>query len=460
MECMINEEIESEHIMENNNSNANSNTNSDEQQEMLTDEEIQLMIDNYKKYQLSSSYIESSALEDINDDNKINEEVIIDTKNNDIDESINEINNYSDTVNWISDRMQINNMSEKYQNLYYVMKCRKNIDFMKLPKVSNINIHTKSAKCLFSLNRIKGIKDISIKIDVILLKKIQNFANQVRDNIINNIDNGENTDYQFVGVKYYDDDNDESVDFQASTIPRKKKRSKKNKQNDEPQYTKTGKLKKKKFANQVTFKIKPGPDRRLINIKLFKNFNSTMTGVLHNEDGIDAVEILKNEIIHYKDIFGGIIIDDNDISANNYSTCMIVATFHINIPIDRTILKDIILRNYDIFAFYDPDADYQGVIIHYKWNINNKEKDGKCHCVKPCTHKKGGDGFKKCRKVTIAVFQAGTVLITGATNTDQLIDARKFIVRFLRKNWKDVININISNYKECIPYFPEGMILE
>jgi hypothetical protein len=65
---------------------------------------------------------------------------------------------------------------------------------------------------------------------------------------------------------------------------------------------------------------------------------------------------------------------------------------------------------------------------------------GRCECAQrynadaPCMGKGTGDGVGQCKKVTIAVFESGKILITGATSIPQVDAAYNFIVHVLMSN--------------------------
>ena len=50
---------------------------------------------------------------------------------------------------------------------------------------------------------------------------------------------------------------------------------------------------------------------------------------------------------------------------------------------------------------------------------------GICKCSGICHGKGCGNGDGECKGVTIAIFEKGKILITGARNKDQLITCKK-----------------------------------
>ena len=62
---------------------------------------------------------------------------------------------------------------------------------------------------------------------------------------------------------------------------------------------------------------------------------------------------------------------------------------------------------------------------------NTNNTDGICICENMCNGKGCGCGDGQCRRVTMAVFQSGKMLITGAQNMEQVKDSFNFINNFI-----------------------------
>ena len=99
----------------------------------------------------------------------------------------------------------------------------------------------------------------------------------------------------------------------------------------------------------------------------------------------------------------------------------------------------IISMNY--YSSYEPTI-YPGVNIKYCFNESNLD-DGICKCSVPCNGKGkvNSDGIKCCKRITIAVFNSGKIIITGGQNRDQIKIAYHFISNFINK-YKDQINLS------------------
>ena len=160
------------------------------------------------------------------------------------------------------------------------------------------------------------------------------------------------------------------------------------------------------FQNQITLIIKLNINRK-INLKIFRNGKIQMTGLKSKENGILACNTILKEIQRIK------LIN----CTKKYFECR--------------------------FKFY--------------WNkttIDTKNK-GICVCKKTCDGKGNGNGDGECKKITIATFQSGNIIITGARNNTQTRDAYDFINKIFKDNYDDnesetnkniyKISINIEN---------------
>lgn len=194
----------------------------------------------------------------------------------------------------------------------------------------------------------------------------------------------------------------------------------------------------KRFDNQLTIVYKFNEDS-LINIKVFKNGNIQMTGIKATNDGKTMIDVLVSEIKRFIAIKGQPIVKDcNSLRTINYKIALINSDFKINFEVKRDRLHNVLKRLYNIRCSFEP-CIYPGVKIQYFWNFLNAKKDGICRCSKTCINGKGeGSGDSDCKKITIAVFQSGCVIITGAQTTNQIDDTYKFICAILFRH-KEVI---------------------
>lgn len=188
---------------------------------------------------------------------------------------------------------------------------------------------------------------------------------------------------------------------------------------------------KKSFYNQATFKIKTKKSK-IINLKLFKNGSIQMTGVKNMDGSIEALSKLFDELKKVKYI---VQVDKNNKRslvkkefANNmaaidigkvlkYKIAMINSNFNIDFNIDREKLYHIMVKD-GIECAYDP-------IIHASVNVKFNHPD---------------------RKISIFIFEKGSIIITGAQTCMQIKMAYDFINKYLLSNYMKVIkNDNLSN---------------
>jgi len=191
----------------------------------------------------------------------------------------------------------------------------------------------------------------------------------------------------------------------------------------------------KRFDNQVTIVYRT-PEKNCLNIKTFRNGNLQVTGIKSITQGyliVDTmIDILKN-LYHTKDTN---IIEDFDALKNiNFKIRLINTDYKVGFNIKRENLHKILKADYGAVCNYEP-CIYPGVKMQYFYNKNNKCKDGICNCSLKCHDTKGGEGNGEgdCKKITIAIFQSGCVIITGSQTKDQIDECYEYINNILYKN--------------------------
>ena len=280
-----------------------------------------------------------------------------------------------------------------------------NIDEPEQPSFTNIRISTMTAisKILYKLPN---------------FKEEQFIGNCCYDKDDNNINEKPIIDLLTISKKLKIP-NDYGVKYlQYYTIEKgtKKKPKRKRRQN-----TKVGR--RKVFYNQITLEVQIRADK-IVNTKIFTNGQIQMTGLKSKEDGLQIIKIVSN------------IIRDNlnlDIKFSDLNIVLINSDFVSNFTINRFILHEILVDD-KIYATYEP-CIYPGVNIKIYFNEWNKKKDYRCYCTKYCNGKGKGNGDGDCKRVSICVFQSGTVIITGASKLNQIDVAYKFITDVFKKNY-------------------------
>jgi TATA-box binding protein (TBP) (component of TFIID and TFIIIB) len=284
--------------------------------------------------------------------------------------------------------------------------------------------------------------------------------------------------------------------------------------NNPKNLSKKAKNKKKMFFNQITIIVEPKPNR-LNNVKLFNNGAVSMTGLKEFDEGKISmniiIELIKNITgVIFRDIDNTKDIDSNNLycsECNNkcslftlnkikcehyvcnmcktdittcnkcntnlqenavinnsickikdYDIVLINSDFYLGFEINRSKLHNLLCDKYNIFSTFEP-CIYPGVNSKYFWNKDylDKEYMGKCYCDIYCNGKGKGNGNGDCKKITISMFQSGSIIITGARNMDQINLSYKFINKIfadnyelLKKNELNLISNDSSNKKKIV----------
>jgi TATA-box binding protein (TBP) (component of TFIID and TFIIIB) len=187
------------------------------------------------------------------------------------------------------------------------------------------------------------------------------------------------------------------------------------------------KKEKKIFFNQITLHV--FFENKLMNVKLFNNGNIQTTGIKKT----DQAPILINQLIDY---FQDINVFQDDVKLINHRLVCINSDFDIEYDVDREVLHREIIE-LGMYSSFEP-CIYPGVNI--KYYINNNNCDGICCCENICNGKGRGDGDGNCKKVTIAVFTSGKIIITGGQSLEQVNEAYRFIKNFMDE-YKDVFEL-------------------
>lgn len=196
--------------------------------------------------------------------------------------------------------------------------------------------------------------------------------------------------------------------------------------------------KKNSFDNQVTVLYKYG-QKYYPNCKIFQNGNIQMTGIKSDVDGKRVVEAIADEIRRMAT--SGIVVTTQPIKnivASDFVIRMINTDFGFKFNIRRKNLHRLLISNaYNNSCSFQP-MGYPGVKLQYFWNTMNMKKDGICSCTKTCFGKGTGNGDGQCKKVTIAIFESGNVLITGGNSFAQVDEAYTYITRVVTTNRSEV----------------------
>jgi TATA-box binding protein (TBP) (component of TFIID and TFIIIB) len=188
---------------------------------------------------------------------------------------------------------------------------------------------------------------------------------------------------------------------------------------------------KKNFYNQATLVVDVKNKRR-VNVKLFKNGAVQLTGCKNIENFIDAMEIICNELTKTKAVYNKtdckiirkefVTKQENTSVENiyNFKISMINSNFHIGFIVNREILYEILTKS-GIRSSYEPCIH---ACVNIKYNYKNQEM------------------------ISIFVFESGSIIITGAKNTNHIIESYKFITKILYENYDKIVKNDIDKFLE------------
>lgn len=198
------------------------------------------------------------------------------------------------------------------------------------------------------------------------------------------------------------------------------------------------KRKKKKncFQNQMTVEIRPDLKEypfSKVSVKIFKNGSIQMSGIksikaVNTVLGKLVTELSKEIAIIENDVIKEICLIENNekISVSKFKIDMINCGFVCGYEVNRENLYKKLLAH-EIDCKYEPSI-HAGVNIKYHPIDNQK-------------------------KVSIFIFESGNVIITGAKNIENIMEAYEYVTQFIQLNKKeiqrnkvyDILKDNINN---------------
>lgn len=177
-----------------------------------------------------------------------------------------------------------------------------------------------------------------------------------------------------------------------------------------------------------------------VNIKVFQNGKLQMTGIKSVEQGERAVErvvaLLREAALRAPDD-ASFTDDPSALRAGDFRVCLINSDFKMGWQVDRGKLHSMLCSRFRVCSVYEP-CIYPGVKVQFEWNAAASrgaagtcglrlEDQGACRCCVRCSGKGTGAREGDCRRITIAVFRSGCLIVTGAHSTAQLDHAYAFI---------------------------------
>jgi TATA-box binding protein (TBP) (component of TFIID and TFIIIB) len=190
------------------------------------------------------------------------------------------------------------------------------------------------------------------------------------------------------------------------------------------------KVSKNSFFNQSTLVVRKKKEDKSgfkeVNIKLFANGGFQMTGITSEPYSRSVLQWLIN-IMNTMPTK----LSEKEFSIVKFSVQLLNSDYKMNSLVRRDELHRILVNQYKLFSTLETTI-YQGINTKYYYNEKSLRKNGICWCDKPCSGQGDGKELGNCKRITIAIFQTGSVIITGARNQEQLDESYEFINKILK----------------------------
>jgi TATA-box binding protein (TBP) (component of TFIID and TFIIIB) len=188
------------------------------------------------------------------------------------------------------------------------------------------------------------------------------------------------------------------------------------------------------FFNSVTL-IVSIDKKKEVNVKLFKNGKLQLTGIPSIEAGNRAVGIVLRYI---EDTYQIKLRIEQYLGQYDIRTVMLNTCYEVGFPIHREVLYEILVNQYKMVAMYDTEG-YPGVRLHYYYNSSNigTSTEGICQCKPMC--KGTGSDSGNCKRISIAIFQSGKIIIAGGCHEmEPILRAYEFLNKLLRESHQNI----------------------
>lgn len=202
----------------------------------------------------------------------------------------------------------------------------------------------------------------------------------------------------------------------------------------------------KTFFNQSTLVIRKlrggdGADAaqfKEVNMKLFANGGFQMTGVTSEEFSRVVLDFILDKM-------SGLVepISDTPLTVKKFAIQLLNSDYKMNTLLKRAELHRILCQQYHLSSTLETTI-YQGVNTKYYYNEAAPATRGICMCPKFCNGQGDGTQIGACKKITIAAFQTGSIIITGARNKQQLDEAYKFMNDVLQAHRDSVAKVAVA----------------
>jgi hypothetical protein len=202
----------------------------------------------------------------------------------------------------------------------------------------------------------------------------------------------------------------------------------------------------KTFFNQGTLVIRKlrggtGSDAaefKEVNIKLFANGGFQMTGVTSEEFSRVVLTFILERFAGLADP-----ISAEPLSVKKFAIQLLNSDYKMSALLKRAELHRILCQQYRLSSSLETTI-YQGVNTKYYYNEAAPANRGICMCPKFCNGQGDGTQVGSCKKITIAAFQTGSIIITGARNKRQLDEAYVFMNEVLQTHREAIAKVPVA----------------
>ena len=197
----------------------------------------------------------------------------------------------------------------------------------------------------------------------------------------------------------------------------------------------------KTFFNQSTLVIRKLRDAagaqefKEVNVKLFANGGFQMTGVTSEEFSRIVLEFMLAAFAAFTEP-----ISEKPLTIHKFAIQLLNSDYKMSALLKRAELHRILCQQYRLSSTLETTI-YQGVNTKYYYNEAAPTTRGICMCPKFCNGQGDGTQIGSCKKITIAAFQTGSIIITGARNTRQLDEAYDFMNTVLQTHRDTVAKV-------------------
>lgn len=177
-------------------------------------------------------------------------------------------------------------------------------------------------------------------------------------------------------------------------------------------------------------------------VKIFRNGGFQVTGIRTPLQATRIVSFVKDALRKIEGVF-------EEVDDGFTNVCMMNSDITLPYKINRSKLQGLLV-NKGILSTFETTS-YQGINIKYYWNYG-KHKEGKvqtgvCECENVCLSSGKKRVMKNpesneesgCVRITIAPFQTGKIIITGAKTLEQINDASQWIIQLIRDNHEEIL---------------------